>query len=556
MSKRLAIVISGAVSLGSYEGGVLYETLEALRQHNTDPSTPDDLKIYIDVLAGASAGCMSTAVAAQKLLYEGNSLSEPLGTPTSNPFYSPWVVDVNLEGLLDLGPKEDPSHSIFSSNFIDTISAKYLKERYQSQIPLSSGDRVKHAAAADHIYLGMALSNLNGVNYSQGLRTGGEFTYTRHEDEIRLDFLADGSDGKDNPDIWEFVRQGAVASGAFPFAFRVQDIYRRQSEYPGADAFLGATEEFTYTDGGVFQNEPLGMAKYFVDIIDGHQNSDSRFYLFVSPSSRDGTQDLGFHTDQANFLKTAERIALSIFEQARFHDWIIAEQVNKQVDVFNARADALFGLLKNGTLKAESLQPATAALLPVLFSGNSGEQGAAWARLRGQYLGEYNKLGGDKNPPSPAATVFIDALLTLETAADLGSKDEMNIYGITAANDELAGADLVAFAGFFDQRYRQHDYDVGRQKARDFLTNPDALGPFGPLHWKPQGTIQIDNNLNNLKLAGMDLGARKKLFARLHDRANEILKELGLSGIGGGLEARGIVMDNVVVPFLKKQLAL
>ncbi len=36
MPKRLAITIAGAVSLGSYEAGVLYEVLKALSDHNTE----------------------------------------------------------------------------------------------------------------------------------------------------------------------------------------------------------------------------------------------------------------------------------------------------------------------------------------------------------------------------------------------------------------------------------------------------------------------------------------------------------------------------------------
>ncbi len=34
MAKKLAVVISGAVSLGSYEAGVMYEILEAIARHN------------------------------------------------------------------------------------------------------------------------------------------------------------------------------------------------------------------------------------------------------------------------------------------------------------------------------------------------------------------------------------------------------------------------------------------------------------------------------------------------------------------------------------------
>ena len=79
MSKRLAITISGAVSLGCYEAGLLYEICEALRQHNEDPQTianPAD-RIKIDVLTGASAGGMTAVIAAQSLLYSGNALKDP-----------------------------------------------------------------------------------------------------------------------------------------------------------------------------------------------------------------------------------------------------------------------------------------------------------------------------------------------------------------------------------------------------------------------------------------------------------------------------------------------
>jgi hypothetical protein len=49
MAKRLAIAISGAVSLGSYEAGVTYEVLEALAKHN-EASSSEDENILIDVI--------------------------------------------------------------------------------------------------------------------------------------------------------------------------------------------------------------------------------------------------------------------------------------------------------------------------------------------------------------------------------------------------------------------------------------------------------------------------------------------------------------------------
>ena len=76
MPKRIAITIAGAVSLGSYEAGVTYELLEALRIHNQscDEANTPDRKIYVDVITGASAGGMTAAPAVDEdglLRYRG-----------------------------------------------------------------------------------------------------------------------------------------------------------------------------------------------------------------------------------------------------------------------------------------------------------------------------------------------------------------------------------------------------------------------------------------------------------------------------------------------------
>jgi hypothetical protein len=96
MPKRLAITISGAVSLGSYEADVLYEVIEAIGQHNADPATKPDDRMEIDVLTGASAGGMTATIAAQKLIFEKTSLSGPY----RNAFICLGVADITLDGLL------------------------------------------------------------------------------------------------------------------------------------------------------------------------------------------------------------------------------------------------------------------------------------------------------------------------------------------------------------------------------------------------------------------------------------------------------------------------
>src|ERR1700692_455350 len=96
-TKYLAITIAGAVSLGSYEAGATYEILDAIRQHNEDPLTVANGDfIRIDVLPGASAGGMTAAILAQKLLLAKNSFVGPDGksSPYNNPLYKAWVQDI------------------------------------------------------------------------------------------------------------------------------------------------------------------------------------------------------------------------------------------------------------------------------------------------------------------------------------------------------------------------------------------------------------------------------------------------------------------------------
>ena len=71
--------------------------------------------------------------------------------------------------------------------------------------------------------------------------------------------------------MWGPLLDAAVASGAFPFAFRAQDIKRQReanTRTPTLEGWPARSKEdktFTYTDGGVLQNQPIGLAKNLID---------------------------------------------------------------------------------------------------------------------------------------------------------------------------------------------------------------------------------------------------------------------------------------------------
>jgi len=163
----------------------------------------------------------------------------------------PWVTDMNIFDFLTERPGDSPMKLILRSKFIEDTSRRHLTSRYQSHADLP---RSHHAAAADRIRLGMALSNLNGMDYKIDTWPKGEFVYTRFQDELKV-FIENVPDD-DTMDVWEPLRNAAVSCGAFPFAFRPVEMVRHKFEYDSRDlrSEILPTQSFCYTDGGVFQS--------------------------------------------------------------------------------------------------------------------------------------------------------------------------------------------------------------------------------------------------------------------------------------------------------------
>lgn len=533
MPKRLAITIAGAVSLGSYEAGVLYEVLDAIHQHNVTPGTPDEERIEVDVLTGASSGGMTAAIVAQKMLYAANEFRGPY----DNPLYNVWVKQIDLKGLLntmDNGAPESESalRSIFSSNMVERIAGEMLTERYKAEkLPAA----ITHMAAAKSISLGMTLTNLNGVDYGYDMQPSGKFIFTRHEDQLTR-VLSVG--GTDNKEIWEEIRDAAVASGAYPLAFRAKEMDRRRADYTHSnlEPWTDDPSRFTYTDGGVLQNEPLGMAKNLVNAIDQHWHNNSRFYMFVSPHGKNSSADSSFCEVNADYFHMMKRMAKVLLGQSEFQDWVSAVEMNEQIALLDARAAEIAEKLRTGELKSASLKRTSDSLLKVLFKqpkrigsrrvAKIGTETLSDARLRieHQYKDEIEMLG----PGTFSAEAFRDTVLAFETAANLGERDYMRIYGVSVSEELLAGAELSAFLGFFDERYRVHDYDRGRMVARAVLTDPamGEPGELGPIRYTPTHTNPIDSTLNGLQLSQLPSEEQQVFRDGIKKRVNEMVRDL------------------------------
>jgi Patatin-like phospholipase len=542
MTQKLAIAISGAVSLGSYESGVMYEIIEAIAQHNEHPDTTDDEKVEIDVITGASAGAMTACILAQKLLFSADELRDS----KTNPLFSAWVRDADIKGLLNFREDEDPNKSILSSALIAEIGRKYLIDRYKTP-----RIQKKHSAAAAEIYLGIAMSNLNGFDYEIPLTNlskakspedlNRSFIYTQHKD--RSVHILDSNSDKE--EVWKEIELRGRSSGAFPFAFRVLPVIRKKGGEDKEEVFNGSRFEkgkdpenqtFVYTDGGVFENEPLGMAKRLVNQVDKekHRAYENRFFLFVAPGAKKST-GITFTAEDGTYLNTAKALASSIFSQARFQDWITTSEINEAIKRFDRQAIALKDLLQTSPDKEAAFNIVADSLLNALYQSTNPEEESlanAIKRLEEQFKEEFEDL--TKAQGEKVAKTWIKTVLTLEKSADLGSRDLMRVYAITSNDIELGGEQLSAFGGFFGQNIREHDYNLGRLKATNFLNSLQALNLDGKV--KDQIFLkrftagkeigQVDPKLGKLEFSDLPVDLREQVRDRILDRMKRIIDSL------------------------------
>jgi predicted acylesterase/phospholipase RssA len=503
MPKRLAITIAGAVSLGGYEAGVLYEVLKALGGHNTAAKTEDE-KIYIDVITGASAGAMTAAMAAQRLLYKPSDLDGP----QTNAFYQAWVERINLWSLVKMKWKEKIWHSLLSSDLIELIGKQMLIDPLKNgaamtevhpaiEVERDGNGKPKRDASGNlfpkPLWLWMALTNLNGLNYGYPLLDGrgARFQYTRCVDQISEQVVVPPADAVQ---LWTRLRDGAVASGAFPFAFRPQDIVRHRQEYDDTTLEDWAKhppsdKTFTYTDGGVLQNQPIGLAKNLIDKLvqerlakgdaTAYDDADSRLYLFVSPHSLQSDVSVGFTAEKASFPHMTDEFVRTYARQAQFHDWIMAEQMNQQVNALDERAKQLADVIKSRQVDVNTLLTASTQLAKLLAEGDVVQLESDLNRLKIQYRELYQEM----TAIGPvAADAWLNSIFTLERAANLQTRDRMNILAVMAeGRNDLAGAGISSFVGFFSRKFRDHDYLVGRIKAREYLAKPEVRKILGEI---------------------------------------------------------------------------
>jgi predicted acylesterase/phospholipase RssA len=458
---RLALVLGGGVSLGTYVAGAVTEILRALEGNRRG-----GVQLY--VVAGSSAGSLTAAMVGRALAI--------------NPTLAPWLEKV----WVDIVDSEVLLHSDRADRtvFMDPEALGALSRSLVTAKP-ASDDR-RSAAAGDPIRLGFSLSNLHGIPYSfrYGFLNAPERFYGGRVHRDWIEFELAGGVGPTDP-VWEEVRQAAVASAAFPFALPPSAIDRSIEDYPGARFPDSEAEQVRmwYTDGGLFDNEPVRLAKQLVERFPDHRSAEWRYILIDPNLEEPGITPPGGRQPPTSPARMAGQLAKALLGEAAIRDWIETHKTNARLEVFEELVTRLPELAASlcdpealdlgrsvGELAERVAEMKVAVSREPLVT--SGDPALA-------YLDEnLRRIEADRRfAPSlqrvegrAARTRLAKLIFVLESAAGLRDKEVMPLYLVAPSrSDELSGDFMGNFGGFFHREWRANDFRAGRRDARRLL---------------------------------------------------------------------------------------
>ncbi|HKP53158.1 MAG TPA: patatin-like phospholipase family protein [Chloroflexia bacterium] len=278
--KKVALVLSGGVSLGSYIAGALDELMRAF-------ASSDEYEI--DIITGASAGATTAAIIAHGLLYRGGETK----------LQDVWVNKVDILELLaeDMPAGETPS--LLNSRRLREVAEETLK---WEEDPANAR---RASFCAEELVVAMTLTNTSALPYVSRIKQptadgDQEFVQYRHTEQetfrLSSDFLPTDA-------IWQRISTVARASAAIPFAFPMVKLTREAKNdrhYVQTPSFDGSAD-FWYCDGGTFNNLPIDLAWWYASQVG---DLDERIFVIINPWRRE-VGSINKNPDPPNLLEYA-----------------------------------------------------------------------------------------------------------------------------------------------------------------------------------------------------------------------------------------------------------
>lgn len=434
---RIGMTISGAVSLGAYEGRALAALLVAVQEMRG--------AVVIDALTGASAGAM-TAVLAARCLLRG---SDPVEAMTAA-----WV-DLPALDYLICHDRASP------------LSAKVLAEGARRLLGDGNGavrDGPVEARQSEDVRVALTMACLGGFEYSiSSLKRETPVNALTYLDWADLVLKADSS-------AEDYIAAGelALASGANAAAFPPKLVRRSPEDIEQAKANgvknPPGEDGIWYTDGGTIDNEPIGR---LIDLLDEKDDAE-RLVVLVHPTpTRPPPASCWTDpTSQPRWSRTALRATKVKGVQSIYDDLRRLEKTNTRLVAVDCLVKAVDDALAPDDPACDRLKTA----LRHLIEEHAKRQVGLTSQLR---------RAPHASPPTLAADSTLEDLLraAVHGAAGLAGKRPINVEVVSPDLDDsglpsdelLAGERLSHFFGFVRAAFRQSDFALGYRNMTAFL---------------------------------------------------------------------------------------
>lgn len=522
---RLSLVLSGAVALGTFEAGVVFELMRAVQR---------GAPLTIDVIAGASAGSLVSAVTAKSLVS---------GAPFE--YVLPRWGDYTLQHLTAGYETVDEARRAGKPLDRGILSTRAVKQILEQNLVSEPVERpFQPAYPAPRLCLTMTLTNIDGLPLIGGVGHDSRFT-----EAVTFRFTPPDPEHLAQspypPAVWQRVARIAQASGMFPGAFdplhipwaerlwipnRLEEIWEHDSvleRLHRADPRI--QPRMLYNDGGILDNQPAERAIADLPLVTGGTGEPGleslvydprRCMLFIEPEPPVSTPD--------ELQSGANRTWFDLFNRS-FHLWTVASSPyigRPRVHTTNTKLDRLFRFLaelgrhitvnRQGPAVGDAVEQFLRAnpeldvlrragerlgpqqeqlglINPALFkeavhvfyqwlASDRYERDLEWVEglppgrirqahqtvltalqeLRGAYTGLW---GLDPRSPDSHQALLEEIHVSLANSLGL-TQPWVGLCQITPDDpDILRGDMLYNFGGFFSAEFLRHDYEVGRHYA-------------------------------------------------------------------------------------------
>ncbi len=317
----IALVLSGGVSLGSYEAGVSWAVVRfsaGARSHGM----PEGLGApRLVAVTGASAGSVNALLSAIDWCSESSPDDDSVDR---NLIREAWM-GIGLDALLP----EDfagyaPGDALLSSvpliraldGFDAWVTRTAARRQFRPGCRLPIGVTVTRARAEEEELGGLSVRTQRFALpwRLEVFPDGAAHVVSQHLEgtESRADVLEAPHAGGDRSDLsWAQVEQGILASAAFPVAFRARELCDCSAHCPVANRVTSGTCEgprgpitalscparsaegeplslcaHRYVDGGIFDNTPVGLGVELTQAVFAPQPLQPVTYVFIDPDLR------------------------------------------------------------------------------------------------------------------------------------------------------------------------------------------------------------------------------------------------------------------------------